>query len=373
MSDRYAVVGGGIVGLSVAYHLAGAAPDAAVTVYERGHLAAETTAKSAAFFGFYGSEMEVRLKRYWMAAYNEFGSDPRTDFRFDLVGRLDAATTADGARGLEERTDHAGESPRLLDPEALRERLFCPELAPGNLERVRYRPNVGFLDPVAAAREFAARARDRGVEVRTGTGVEGVAVADGAATGVRVDGGVEAADEVVCCAGPWNRSLLADAGVELPLEHSLAPIRRIRHPAPTHALPIVTHPESGAYVRGHADDTCYVGYHPGETAVYDPDAVPQSVPESAGEAMDGMLASVVPPLADAPVVEEWVGVRSEVPDGHPILGRTPRPGLSVAAFDTSGIQLAPAAGRVLAGRLVEGESDPLGGGTGAATAPDRFS
>lgn len=370
-SDRYAVVGGGIVGLSVAYHLAGAAPDAAVTVYERGRLAAETTAKSAAFFGFYGSETDVRLKRYGMATYNEFAAAPRSDFRFELVGRLDAATTAEGAEALRNRIDHAGEAPRLLDPDSIRERLFCPELAPENLEELRYRPNVGFLDPVAAAREFAARARERGVEVRTGSGVEGIAVEGAGAAGVRVDGGTERADEVVCCAGPWNVALLREVGVDLPIEHSLAPILRVRHPQPTHTLPIVTNPESGAYVRGHADDTCYVGYHPGETGVYDPDDVPQAVSDDARDAMRGMLASVTPPLAEAPAVAEWVGVRSEVPDGHPILGRTALPGLSVAAFDTSGIQLAPAAGRVLAGRLVDGEADPLG--TGAATAPDRFS
>lgn len=371
MPDRYAVVGGGIVGLSAAYHIAGAAPGAAVTVYERDGLATETTAKSAAFFGFYGSAVDVRLKRYGMATYNEFAAEPRSDFWFELVGRLDAATTPDGAERLGARIDHAGEAPRLLDPDSLRGRLFCPELDPGSLERLRYRPNVGFLDPVAAAREFAARARDRGVEIRTGSGVEGVAVEGGAAIGVRADGETERADEVVCCAGPWNRPLLRDVGVELPIEHSLAPILRVRHPEPTHTLPIVTNPESGAYVRGHADDTCYVGYHPGETGAYEPDDVPQVVPDDARDAMRGMLASVVPPLADAPVVEEWVGVRSEIPDGHPILGRTALPGLSVAAFDTSGIQLAPAAGRVLAGRLVDGESDPLE--TGAATTPDRFS
>jgi glycine/D-amino acid oxidase-like deaminating enzyme len=370
MSDRYAVVGGGIVGLSVAYHLAGAAPGAAVTVYERGDIAGETTTKSAAFFGFYGSAVDVRLKRYGMATYNEFAAEPRSDFRFDLVGRLDAATTAEGAQRLRERTDHAGEAPRLLDPDALRERLFCPELDPGALEGVRYRPNVGFLDPVAAAREFAARARERGVEIRTGTSVEGVAVADGDAIGVRVDGETLSADEVVCCAGPWTRPLLREAGIDLPIEHSLAPILRVRHPEPTHTLPIVTNPESGAYVRGHADDTCYVGYHPGDTDAYEPDDVSQTVSDDARAAMRDMLRSVVPPLADAPAVEEWVGIRSAVPDGHPILGRTELPGLSVAAFDTSGIQLAPAAGRIVAGRLVDGEADPLG--AGGATAPDRF-
>jgi sarcosine oxidase subunit beta len=68
-----------------------------------------------------------------------------------------------------------------------------------------------------------------------------------------------------------------------------------------------------------------------------------------------MLERFLPSLSDAPVVDEWVGVRSLTPDGNPIAGWTAVDGLSVIAFNTSGIQLSPGVGDVVATQLVDRE------------------
>lgn len=361
---RHAVVGGGIAGASVAAHLADRTDDP-VTLYERGRVAGETTAKSAAFFGYYGGPVQEPMKRYGMARYNEFAADPRADPRYELVGRLRVATSEAGAAGLD-----APRAVERLDPGAVHERLFCPALDADALAGATYRPGVGFVRPREFALEFLARAEERGATVREETPVEEVLVEDGRATGVVVDGEREPADHVVLAAGPWTARLARACGLDLPLGHTLAPIRRIRPSDPLpHTLPIVSHAESGVYVRGHEDDTLLVGHHPGgEGEERDPDAVPESVPEAVRAETDRALGELLPPLADAEPVEEWVGVRSTTPDGEPVVGPTAVDALSVVAFHSSGIQLSPAAGDLVA-RHVAGADLP---GYAEAVSPARF-
>ncbi|MDY6818512.1 MAG: FAD-dependent oxidoreductase [Halobacteriales archaeon] len=351
-----AVVGAGIAGASVAAHLS-ALGEHDITVYERGSLAGETTAKSAAYFGFYGSELERRLKRYGMATYNEFAADPRAAPAYELVGRMHVATTTDGADALRTR---AAETPEVsfFDRDAVTRSLFLPELATDVTQGVHYRPHVGYLTPRELAMEFVERARERGVEFRTGTAVSALSVEDGAITGLIVDDDHVTADAVVCAAGPWNPQLLATAGIDLPVYHTLAPILRLdRTDQSAHTLPIISHHESGVYVRGDGPDSALVGHYPTdpEHTTFDPAAIDNTVPDSIRAEMDEMLEELLPVLADAPVAEEWVGIRSGTPDGHPIAGWTDVAGLSVAAFNSSGIQLSPAVGDVIARQLIDGE------------------
>ncbi|WP_080503422.1 FAD-dependent oxidoreductase [Halococcus thailandensis] len=71
MSSGYHIIGGGIVGASIAYHLS-CRTDAPVVVHEQGELASETTRKSLAFFGYYGDNFQYQMKRYAMDLYNQF-------------------------------------------------------------------------------------------------------------------------------------------------------------------------------------------------------------------------------------------------------------------------------------------------------------
>lgn len=348
------VVGAGIGGASAAYHLAGTPGVEDVTVYERGSLADETTAKSAAFFGFYGTPIEREMKRDGMTLYNDFLADPRGDPTYDLVGRLDVATTDGGARSL--RRDETDEGVRLVAGGELPATLCFPELDASVVRTASYRPNVGYLTPRELALEFVERARAAGVSVRTDATVEGLDRTDSRVVGARVDGAVDRADAVICAAGPWTPKLVETAGVDVPLRHTLAPILRLDPGRTSRILPIVGHEESGVYLRGDPDGTVLVGYQPGgydDATVYDPDDVPTTVPADIRQRMRSVSEQLVPGLGDARLVDQWVGVRSRTPDGHPIVGPTALDGLFVVGFHSSGIQLAPAAGAVVAGHLTD--------------------
>lgn len=348
------VVGAGIGGASVAYYLADTPSVEDVIVYERGRLAGGTTAKSAAFFGFYGTPIEREMKRDGMALYNDFLADPRGNPAYDLIGRLDVATTDGGARSLQH--DGVDEGARLVDGDDLPATLCVPELDASVVRTARYRPNVGYLTPRELALEFVERARAAGVSFRTAATVEDLHREEARVVGARVDGAVHGAETVICAAGPWTPHLVETADIDLPLRHTLAPILRLDPGRTSRVLPIVAHEESGVYLRGDRDGTVLVGYQPGgydAATVYDPDAVPATVPPDIRRRMRSVGEQLVPRLGDASLVDQWVGVRSRTPDGHPIVGPTALDGLFVVGFHSSGIQLAPAAGAVVAGHLTD--------------------
>lgn len=91
----------------------------------------------------------------------------------------------------------------------------------------------------------------------------------------------------------------------------------------------------------------------------DPNNIPKTIPEDIRKKMWGTIDTFLPKLSQAEVVDEWVGIRSVTPDGNPIVGKTSIPGFSVAAFHTSGIQLSPKVGEIIARQLVNNKRDNL--------------
>lgn len=370
MSDKeYAVVGGGIAGASIASHLARRGADD-VVLYERGEVASETTAKSFALFGSYGGDTLFDLKRYGMRLYNELARE-NSAVKYDRIGHLSVATTEEAReelkRAVENQTGDAGifatgadrTGVQFLEGNEIKERLFFPEADTSDVTAGVYRPEVGYFEPAVLTETILQRARDRGVIVKKHAHVDDIHVDCGAVTGLTVDGERVDAENVVIAAGPWTPALAAKAGIDIPVRHSLAPALVVEPDTTTQTLPSLKHHESNFNFRGNAaDGTVYVGNHAGgygHGKQLDPDDVPSSVPDDIRKGATDALERFLPLLRDAPVVDEWVGVRSLTPDGRPIVGWTAVEGLSVVAFNTSGVQLSPAVGHVVATQLVEGE------------------
>lgn len=367
------VVGGGIAGASVAYHLS-ALTDPDVTLLERGEPASETTAKSGAFVGFWGHESErtVPLLRYGIQFYRDLLADDRTDAAYVHGGRLRVATTDDGDQALRETftadlgveaedgvatagtPTETGAPVQYVPGDALASTLVLPGVATDAVTGAIYSPGVGFVDdPGALARALLDRAKNAGATVEPSTGVAEILTSNGRVAGVRADSRRVSADAVVCTAGPWNRELLAAANVTLPVRNTRGPLLTVDEPA-SHALPALFHEETGVYTRPNRDGTWSVGHYPGEygdAETLTPDDVPNGVPAEQRAGHLDAASRFVPGLADATVRTESVGVRTLTPDGDPIVGETAVAGLAVVAFNANGIQYAPAAGRILASRL----------------------
>lgn len=371
MSTTYAVIGGGIAGASVAYHLSQRTGDP-VTVFERGSLLEETTAKSFALFGYYGDPLQYRMKRYAMTLYNEFMANPYGNPRYYQIGRLGLSTSSDEAARLRDAVQNPEEAEsrakvgtnvdrvpvEYIDADDLHELLVTPLLNTSAIEGAIHRPNVGYFPPTTIAGEFVERARENGVTFREGTTVTDVLTTDGRVSGLDTSDGEVDADEVVCTAGPWNVLIARQAGIGIPVRHTLAPALELEpiDPLP-HTLTSMKEIETGYSFRGDADNgTVFVGNNPGGWEAgteYDPSEVPNTVPDDIREGCLNTVSRLFPSLATASVVDEWVGVRSVTPDGNPVVGRTSLPGFSLVAFSTSGIQLSPAAGYVVANQLLD--------------------
>lgn len=361
------VVGGGLSGACVAWHLRRLG-DRPVRVLERQSLAAETTAKSAGFVGFYGGESgaALALKRASMETYNELLRDPDASLEAFRSGRLELATTADGAAALEAAaaslTAEAGTDAavtRYVPGEELPGAMLLPEVALADVEGALYRPNIAVTRPQQLAYAVIERARAAGATFAVNTTVEAVRVSEGRVAGVATADEVVETDAVVIAAGPWTPSLARTAGVDLPLSHSLGPVLRLEPSRPLRgSFPSLKHTESGLYLRQEPDGTVFVGQRPGSQGERDPDATSDAVPEELVSEAASLVPELVPALADATVVDEWVGVRTLTPDGTPVVGGTGVEGLAVLAYNANGVMTAPGAGALVARGVLAGETPP---------------
>lgn len=357
------IVGGGITGASTAYHLSQRS-DREVVVFEREEIGSRTTAKSAGYVGFRGGHTRTHreLMRYSIRLYNRLIRDADEDVFHRLLGGVSLATTQAGRETLRTRYREAcGEADAAeaqfveYYEEPLEESLLLPDVRFEAVAAALFWPNYGYVTPQPIATELADRARAAGVEFRTDTEVTDIVGSD-SVRAVRTDRGRVAVDHLVLAAGPWNRPLAASVGVDLPIRYSVAPGILVTDPSPN-AYPSLTHRESGVYLRQHYDSRAFLGHYQGEfdAAAVERPEIPETIPTDTRSRILDTAERLVPELRDADVEREWVGLRSLTPDKNPIVGWTDTEGLSVASYNATGVQHAPAVGRILSRQILADE------------------
>lgn len=373
MSRTYAVIGGGIAGASIAYHLS-ERTDEEIMLLEKGSLASETTAKSIAQFGLYGDETQYRMKRYGKRLYNEFFREPNVTHKFTTAGHLTVTSTAEKADQFKSAIDTDGNEQlgtygmgfdrdlvEYLSGKSIKEKVLAPLLDTERVEGALFRPNVGYvIRPREMVMEFVERTKNNGVDVRTETAVSDIKLDSGSVSAIETDGGGRIrVDEVVSAAGPWNPEIAEAAGISLPVRHTLAPVLKFSPQGDSeYAMPGISDVESPFSFYCRDSDELLAVYYPGgyeEGTKYEPDEINEAVPTDIRRDAIERVHELFPELQDSEVADEWTGIRSVTPDGNPIVGWTEVDGFSIAAFHTSGIQLAPAIGDIIASQLVDGD------------------
>ena len=359
-----AIVGGGVVGTCVAYHLREAAADDEldVTLYEKSALGAETTSASMALFMWQRdgpSDADLRHR-----AWNEYRTlIERGTVTFERCGTLHVAETEaylDALEGTRAGLEALGRDAEIVTPEAVEDLGLDPSAVVGGL----YVPGSGYLDASEIVAHYADGAREAGVAVETGAEVTDVVVEGGAVAGVEVDGGRRDADVIVNAAGPWAVRLNELAGVSLPLRHTRGPILALEGEAPVRT-PFARF-ERGTYARPFDESGLYVGHYATEyddADVVDPDE-PRSLEDWFHAAARETVETFIPLFADAREVDAYVGLRTVTPDGRPAVGETAVDGFLVAGGMTGqGVTLAPVVGQLVAERLENGtmpaEAEPF--------------
>src|SRR5919112_1134265 len=276
------IVGGGIWGLSTAYHLARAGRTDVEVLERNGALFDETTSQAAGLVGqIRATPLMRRAIRYAIDLFLDFEKETGHDPGFRQVGSLLLALTPERMASFEEHVEHANSSgveANFVDG-AQMSRL-APHLDVSRVEGGYFVPEDGYLDPQEGARAFCRAAEDLGVGIRTGTTVTGLSMEDGRVVGVETDGGLFEAEQVVVTAGPWTGTIAEMAGHKtamVPIRHQRVITTSVSGIPEHHPVVRVTdascylRPEEGGYLYGffEPEPTSYdlglpAGFHTAE-------------------------------------------------------------------------------------------------------------
>lgn len=361
---RTIVVGGGIVGSSVAYHLAQLGePD--VLVLER-HAVASGTSWHAAGLVVRGRATHVltELASYGVDLYGALGAETGVDVNLVQPGSLTLARTPgrmDELRYLAGVCRHGGIPIEVIPPGRVPE-LFGLAVADG-LEGAVYQPEDGHVNPGLAALALATGAHARGATFREGVTVTGLRTERGRVTGVVTDQGEIACERVVLACGLWTRDLAAAAGATVPLWPAAhVHVRTAPIEGATADLPVIRDLDAYFYVR-HANGALLIGAFEPDGKPLDPASLPPGFAFGELDADWEHFAPVrrlaeerIPALRGVEYARFLNAPESFTPDAAFCLGETGDVAeLYVAAgFNSQGIIYAPGAGRALAEWMIAG-------------------
>src|SRR3954469_14733099 len=223
MSAGVVVVGGGVMGTSIARHLVRAGVRDVVLV-ERGELASGSTSKAAGGVrAQFSDELNIRLGARSLEAFDRFEQDTGHDIGLHRVGYLFLLSTPEEVAAFEAGVrlqNSLGVPSRMVDP-AAGPRL-SPLITTDGLLAAAHSPDDGHCTPEAVVHGYAAAARAHGARILRHTEVTGIELSGDRITAVTTTLGRIATDTVICAAGAWSRAVGATAGVALPVR----PLRR---------------------------------------------------------------------------------------------------------------------------------------------------
>ncbi|GAA1890739.1 GcvT family protein [Asanoa iriomotensis] len=368
---RVVIIGGGVAGCSIAYHLARLGWTDVLLV-EQHDLTEGTTWHSAGFVGQLRSTIsQTRMIMYSSGLYAELAAQTGLDPGWRGVGGIRLATTPAREEELLRQASAAttyGLEMELLSPAALINRL--PMLDVSDVRSAGWLPGDGYLRPESLAGALAAGARSLGVSIATGVEVTGIEVDGGRVRAVVTSHGRVATEIVVDAAGAAAGHVAALAGVAVPV----VPIKHqyvVSSPLAVDdvpSLPTVRDPDHIVYFRG-ADDPggglLIGGYIRTPSVCWPAEGPPLASPRALFPPELDLFAESwaagqhrVPELRTASIARVVNGTEAFTPDGEFLLGETAVAGFWVAAgFCVHGLAAAGGVGKVMAEWIVDGQPE----------------
>lgn len=363
MNSTFAVliVGGGVIGSSIAYHLA--KQGVKVLVIERAHIAEPPAASWASAGGVRRQgrhHAEARLASEAIARWPSLGAELEDDLHYRQGGNLLLAESTEEAHQLQRFVQLQHElgftDVRLLDREALE--VVQPGLAE-HIIAASYSPYDGQADPVATTRAFANAAKRLGAEFLVETRVRSLLHNGRQMQGVATAQGDFQAAHVVLAAGAWGAELAATAGLRLPL-HTIA-LQMLLTDAASEPLlqPVLGAMGRKLSLKQLADGAFMIGGGWQGDVLLDSNSYILRPDEMEGNWQ--VACSILPALAKRHVLRSWCGLEAECADTIPLVGPVPGwQGLTLAlGFSGHGFALSPAIGRAIADILLNKSAPEL--------------
>jgi glycine/D-amino acid oxidase-like deaminating enzyme/glycine cleavage system aminomethyltransferase T len=359
------IVGGGIAGVSVAYHLAKLGRKD-ILLLEQGTLTCGTTWHAAGLVGqMRPNRAMTRMSQYGTRLYATLEAETGLATGWKQCGSVNVARTPERWIVFQRQAAMArsfGIDVHLLTPAEAQAKW--PLLRSDDLQGALWFPQDGKANPADLTQSLAKGARLQGVRIVQGVKATGVRVVNGAVAGISTSAGDLSCEVLVNCAGQWAREFGALAGVDValhPAEHFYIVTERI--PGIERDLPVMRDPDGRTYFKEEVGGLLMGGFEP-EAKPWGMDGIPekfefQLLPEDWEHFEPLMTAAIhrVPALETAGVKTFLNGPESFTPDGNFILGEAPglRNYYVAAGFNSAGIANGGGAGKLLAEWIVGGE------------------
>lgn len=352
------VIGGGLIGLSIARALVERGRTD-VLVLERHQLAGAGTGKSSGIVrAHYGVPSIAAMAWRSLPVFEELGDE--VGFRQVGYTVIVGPENVDPLKANTGMHQDLGVDVDLIDVDRLAG--MWPMMSVDDVASASYEPRGGFADATQLALYYGRRARDGGATIRQHTPVARILTRDDAVAGVELDNGeVVEADLVIVASGWWSASLLADLGIDFPVEAYRSELLIVDAGQPLPELPVVSDLVSLQYCRVEGAGQFLVGtsdHADFGAKLVDPDRYSNIASEASIETYAGKLMHRFPGFPDPSVTHSYAGVYDVPPDWNPVIG--PVGGIDglilCAGFAGHGFKISPAVGDLVADLVLEGDS-----------------
>ncbi len=353
-SASVVIIGGGVHGLSTAYHLAKRGLNDVIVLEKEPQLASGSTGLSAGGIRQqFSTEVNIRMSQYSVQRFERFQEERDADPGFRQVGYLFLLSTREKVAIFRESValqHHLGVGTEWLSPDEVK--IRWPFLNVEDILAATYNATDGYGDPYGVAMGYARQTRRLGACILTRVEATGIDVVGGRVRGVQTTKGSIATEMVVNTSGPYAHLVGKMAGVDLPAHpyrrqvFATAPFPQIPRDAP---MTIDFHynwyfrPEGPGIITGMSK----MDQPPGFDLTVDQERMLKVIKHGIHRA---------PVFEEARIMRSWAGLYSVTPDNQPIMGTVP--GLEgfvcAVGFSGHGFMLAPASGLTLAEIILDG-------------------
>jgi sarcosine oxidase subunit beta len=347
------VIGGGVIGTSVAFHLAEAGVD--VCLVERGELASGSTSRAAGGFrAQFSDPLNIAISLRSIDAFMRFHERPGGEIDLHQVGYLFLLDRQEDVEAFEKGVrlqNDLGVPSRFVPLDEVS--ALCPLAGLEGVVAATYCPLDGHASPEAVVQGYAAGARVHGATVVTRCTVEAVEVGGGEVKSVVTSFGPIATNIVVCAAGAWSPEIARTVGFELPVEPYL---REIGFTGPVQDLPervpLTVDFTSGFYFHREGPGLLFGMADRAQPPGFEADADPAW--------LEGVIAVAerrLPALLDMGMAGGWKGYYEVTPDHNALVGEWPGAGrfLYATGFSGHGFLQGPAVGEIVRDLVLEHE------------------
>ena len=340
------VIGGGVMGVSIAFHLAEAGVRDVVLV-ERDALGAGSTSKAAGGVrAQFSDRLNIELGMRSLEAFQRFGDRPGQEIDLHQVGYLFLLETPEHVAAFQhsvELQNSMGVPSRMLSPEeAFR---LSPLIDASGLSGAAFSPTDGHCTPESVVLGYATAARRLGVRILTGCRATGILTRGGEITAVDTEAGRIPTDTVICATGAWSREVGSWVGIDLPV----TPVRRqilITEPVPDLPadLPMTLHFGTSFYFHTEGAGLLIGMSDPDEPPGFDTRQDDAWLPR-----LTAAIERCAPRLLDVGLSSGWAGLYEMTPDHNALIGEAPTVSrfLYATGFSGHGFLMGPAIGEVV--------------------------